>query len=334
MQNLRDVSELLPVFRALGLDEGAAAIYFGLVTEPTENDGRPAGRASADVAPLIGLGLVVRDDQQRLRARRPSVALAAVIHRQLGELSLAHEAVDRLEHLYRLHHPDTAVGEVLAGEEAIRFAGENVLGLASRELIAVAGVTPLPGRWCTLVEERLRRGVHLRLVYARPALAAADGLASLQTLVAAGAQARTLPTVDIALIAADELAAVLVLSPAADVRPTAEGVCLTASAAVAGVRHLFEVVWRQAWPLALGPAGASSVPEGTGVRQEASDVELSDQDSLLLNLVAAGLKDEAIGRQLRMGTRTVQRRLAKLMIHLGTTNRLELVRTASQRGLV
>jgi DNA-binding NarL/FixJ family response regulator len=52
----------------------------------------------------------------------------------------------------------------------------------------------------------------------------------------------------------------------------------------------------------------------------------------VLELVAAGVKDERIARTLGVATRTVRRDIADLRERLGVTSRAEIVAAAVRRG--
>jgi DNA-binding NarL/FixJ family response regulator len=109
-----------------------------------------------------------------------------------------------------------------------------------------------------------------------------------------------------------------------------------APALIHALGALFELVWDKAWPIGAGigegtdAAALSDLLEFNNV----GSIELSEQDRQLLVLVAAGLKDEAIARQLGLGARTVQRRMSALAHRLGAGNRMDLVRTALHLGPV
>ena len=57
-------------------------------------------------------------------------------------------------------------------------------------------------------------------------------------------------------------------------------------------------------------------------------------DVAMMSLMLGGLTDEAVGKQLGMSGRTVQRRLKALMDFTGATSRMQLGWEASERGWV
>jgi DNA-binding CsgD family transcriptional regulator len=70
---------------------------------------------------------------------------------------------------------------------------------------------------------------------------------------------------------------------------------------------------------------------GLPVPHSSRDAGLDDR---LLAMLAAGLKDEAIARNLRISLRTVRRRVAALMESVGAQTRFQLGSAAERRGLL
>ncbi|MGW0198968.1 helix-turn-helix domain-containing protein [Nonomuraea sp. NPDC003201] len=83
---------------------------------------------------------------------------------------------------------------------------------------------------------------------------------------------------------------------------------------------------------ALGP-GASTLSPGASTLSPAAGA-LSLEDRRLLALLAAGLKDDAIARQLGTSPRTLRRRLRHLLDELNAETRFQAGAQASRRGLV
>lgn len=83
---------------------------------------------------------------------------------------------------------------------------------------------------------------------------------------------------------------------------------------------LFELVWESALP--LHPMAVQPLSE------------LTDDDIELLTLLLSGLTDAGIARQLRMGRRTVQRRVRDLMDRAAATSRIQLGWQAARLGWI
>ncbi|HEV7648257.1 MAG TPA: DNA-binding response regulator [Actinophytocola sp.] len=88
---------------------------------------------------------------------------------------------------------------------------------------------------------------------------------------------------------------------------------------VAGVASLFEAAWRGSTALAT---------------YDAQLAELRSLAPRVLELLAAGGKDESAARTLGLGVRTYRRRVAELMVALGAESRFQAGVRARELGLV
>jgi DNA-binding NarL/FixJ family response regulator len=77
---------------------------------------------------------------------------------------------------------------------------------------------------------------------------------------------------------------------------------------------LFDQLWGQATPLRL------------------AEPATVDPETTLINLLASGMKDEAIARQLGVSGRTLRRRIAQVQEQLGATSRFQAGLQAGRRG--
>lgn len=68
--------------------------------------------------------------------------------------------------------------------------------------------------------------------------------------------------------------------------------------------------------------------------ESATTIDLSAQTQRLLELLATGLKDEAIARHLGLGLRTVRRRISEAMDEHGVETRFQLGLAIGRRGLI
>jgi DNA-binding CsgD family transcriptional regulator len=83
--------------------------------------------------------------------------------------------------------------------------------------------------------------------------------------------------------------------------------------------RLFELLWAQAWPLPIWDRSATPDPA-------------DPIDHALLALLATGIKDEAIARQLGISVRTLGRRIGRLLDSLGARTRFQAGLQASRMG--
>jgi DNA-binding NarL/FixJ family response regulator len=87
---------------------------------------------------------------------------------------------------------------------------------------------------------------------------------------------------------------------------------------------LFEATWDTALPLAAveGSSDTSAYPSGPPTAEERA----------LLALLASGLKDEGIARQLDVHVHTARRRISALLAKLGASTRFQAGVQAGRRG--
>jgi DNA-binding CsgD family transcriptional regulator len=84
---------------------------------------------------------------------------------------------------------------------------------------------------------------------------------------------------------------------------------------------LFESVWERAVPVRLVSADGT---RAAGIEADGPPAEPTDLDLRILSLLMLGSTDAAIAKQLGLGLRTVQRRVAHMMELAGVSTRLQL----------
>jgi DNA-binding NarL/FixJ family response regulator len=151
----------------------------------------------------------------------------------------------------------------------------------------------------------LRSQVDVRVIYSPESLALPGGVEVAMGAAEAGERARVHPQVPIKLAVSDRSIALL---PLAMDQMRGSALVVRESALVEALAQLFHLLWDQAMPLTPPTAGGGA------------DTEV---DRRLLTMLAAGLKDDAIARQLDVSSRTVGRRVADLMALLGARTRFE-----------
>jgi DNA-binding CsgD family transcriptional regulator len=100
------------------------------------------------------------------------------------------------------------------------------------------------------------------------------------------------------------------------------GVLVDGSSLLTVVLSLTGFVWERAIPL------------NAWSRNAVEEWRLSDEDAELLRLLAAGLKDQAIARQLGLGLRTVVRRIGNVARTLDAETRFQAGLQAAKRGFL
>lgn len=281
---------------------------------------QPPDRLTDALDRLCGQGLAARLAGQppRYTAADPQPALETLIHPAEQALRRARDAAAELATLFhanRVAQPVTGPVEVVTGREEVSRCFVWMQQSAVRDVRAFDRPPYVHAVGNPIEPGILARGVRWRAVYHPDALDLPGALAEIRGLIACGEQARVLADVPFKMhLVDDRLALVPLDSDTATVRAALvhPGALLDALAIV------FEVCWQRATPL-----------DGAG-----GEGEITDEDRALLALLAAGVKDDAIGRQLGLSVRTMRRRMRRLSDLLGAHTRFQAGMEAARRGWV
>jgi DNA-binding CsgD family transcriptional regulator len=314
----------------LGLTPSQDAVYRSLLAWPGSSPERLSsltGLPAHDVADAVQV-LAERGLAKDLVPVRPDVCLEPVLARaeqELGETRLSLTAARRdLTDLVELYAGGVARSERvlevehLRGRDEVQRRIDELCDTAERELLACYGGTaPTGGKpdedERADVRSMRARGMRLRTIVPPGVYDAPVALAHAEALVELGDEHRVHPAPPVTMLLLDRRVAVVPVDPAA----SAEGALLLWSATlVHNLLRVFDLLWEQARPLAL--------PEET--------VPLPERERRLLELLAAGVKDEAIARHLDVSVRTVRRESAALMARLGAGTRFQAGAEAVRRG--
>lgn len=310
----------------LGISPAGERLYRELLRHP----GLPASEVGepAEVEALVQAGFVVRTGEV-LRAVPPAVAIRALLHERRAELHAraavlerAHAEADDVATriLASVPGPVTehhGIETVVGRPEIARRVGEVVAAAAEEILVLDRPPYARPGgsgRSAMGERELLDRGIATRVVFASDGLDLPGRMASIAELVDAGLQARVATHVPTKLVIVDRRVAVLPPSDLSD--PTETALVVREALLLNALVPLFDATWERASP--LGSPGAAD--------------ELDADDRLLLTLLAGGLKDEAVGRQLGVHVHTARRRISRLLDRLGATSRFQAGAEATRRG--
>ncbi|SDM11275.1 Sugar-specific transcriptional regulator TrmB [Nonomuraea maritima] len=298
-----------------------------------------SGRVQASLTRLRAKGLVTRlsGRSPRWTATNPGTALRSLARGVLGDLNRLADTADAMEAAFRAIGQDPEGGgqfEVLAGpDELARWyvrlqqeAEEEVL-IFDRPPYVLDYRNPLQG-------DRLREGVRYRTVYAPEAFQHPGALDELERMLSSGEEARVLAGLPFKMVLIDRRQAImpLHLDP-----PLNRSVLIRGSTMVVALAELFERLWAEAVPMYPQPASGDVAPDPAdqaGEDEGAGPVELGQEDRRLLALLSAGLKDDAIARQLGLSPRSLRRRLRPLMDELKADTRFQAGVEACRRGLV
>lgn len=344
------------MFEAFGLPAESEAVYLALLDRPGSDPDRlkELDHAEEALSELLTLGLAVVGPDDRWSAVTPDVAIELLARRHEDQLRQARAAVAPLLARYR----DAAAGddgpvEVLADRSTVRTRFEQLVRAARHEVLGFDKPPYVrPVRDLGMELATLDRRVRFRCVYEQPGLTMPGRLNDVDRLVAAGEQARILPSLPFKLLMVDGRWAML---PVSGGTASERSIVVRPSSLFDALMATFDSYWRRgipiqrrpgvAGPQPVGPAGAgataaprpSVVPAaGTAVRPARPEPvpRTSASDQVLLGLLATGLTDERIAAHLGLGLRTVQRRVRALMDRLGARNRFQAGLQAARRGLL
>ena len=205
--------------------------------------------------------------------------------------------------------------EELFARTAHLFAAAGEVACAANDLNTWASSRPRP-EIAEGVAEHRRAGVRVRKLYRPGVLLDPSTAQHLATLRRAGADIRITPDEVNETIILDRRVAILAGDLADGCRSYS---VVDRPEVVQAVASLFDAAWRAAVELAV---------------YDARLAELRTLAPRVLELLAAGEKDETAARALGLGVRTYRRRVAELMAALGADSRFQAGVRARELGLV
>ncbi|MFD7153471.1 helix-turn-helix domain-containing protein [Kribbella sp. NPDC059898] len=303
------------MLEGLGIDATQEQLYEHVLTHPGLTavelvHAHPDTPVVDTLADLVARHFL-RVTDGRYTAVPPELALQGMLDTRQLELDRAAARVQQLERLHRAT-PDPlrqAPVEVVPGDQAPAYG--LALHSATRSEIRAFETPPYGKRLVPAdtkpVTAAIHRGVRHRIVYSRDAVDE-QGLDMLRETLTVGEQARVVGDVPVRLAIYDDKVATM---PAVTGRPVTEGLLvIRPSSLLDGLIALFERVWASAPPLTLDTA-----PRG--------DQLDPDDDRTLIALLAAGMGDQAIARQLGISLRTVGRRVQRVQSTLNAATRFQ-----------
>ncbi|HEX6444561.1 MAG TPA: helix-turn-helix domain-containing protein [Streptosporangiales bacterium] len=314
------------MFESVGVDPDDELAYRALLRLPqaTEADlagelGWPQPKVRGCVGRLEDLGMLSRtaDRPARLVPARPDVAVDVLVARRRAELDRTQLAAREL--LAELVTPDRYgpedLVEVVVGQAAVATRFAQLLEGTEEELLVLdrPPYAAPPDEADTRVRDLLGGGVRVLGIYSPDSLEIPGAVDELYSAADAGEESRVHAHVPIKLAVSDRSLALLpfVVDEVID-----SALVVHRSALLEALTQLFFLLWQQATP-----------PVPTTAEDRA------DLDGRMLTLLAAGLKDDAIARQLGLSSRTVGRRIAALLERLGARTRFQAGVAAQRRGL-
>ncbi|MEV0319912.1 helix-turn-helix domain-containing protein [Streptomyces sp. NPDC050658] len=287
--------------------------------------------AASAVERLITLGLAATQgpDHANIRPAEPTTALEQLAHERAAHLRQARVAVLNAYRGYRKSvgaQEEDALVEVVTGFRQIKERVRQLETTVKSEVMRLDSppylscVTRLEYGSPNHVEmENLERGVKYRVVYSAESVKRRSYyVANIQPCIAAGEQARVLPSVPVRLSMYDARVATLAMS-SVEAEANESLLIVHPSGLLSALRGLCDASWRAAHPMHLG----SQVP-----------LALPPLQRHLLALLGTGITDETIADLLGVSRRTLSRNLEKLCQRAGATSRFQLALHAAREGWI
>lgn len=262
--------------------------------------GSPTTYQPAPPAIVIDTLIAQREEELR-RARVQGLALIELAEADLGSM----QADD--------------IVEVLSSRDAV---AERWLQLqrATRESMDVLVRPPYAQAGEDIDEpiqrQLIERGVQLRAIYDQCAIEEPTVLEHVRVMVEMGEQARIVTGTPIKVALFDRRTAIVPLAHHQPAQAIEAGLIVHESALLDALLWLFDSLWTRGSEVRFGEARADEqIDEAT-----------------VLTLLAAGLKDEAVARQLGVSTKTVRRRISAVLARLGVSTRFQAGLALAREG--
>jgi hypothetical protein len=326
---------------AIGLDAEQQTVYLALLEHfPASmaelRDRVPGARVRQAVAALETAGLISRLTGQpaRYQPAPPDMALEVLVRAREQELQRVRLETATLAERFRAGRgsgrPEEVV-EVVTTRDATLQRWQQLQRSARREVRSFDR-PPYASKILINEAERdgLAAGVSFRAIYAREGLDLPGRMEAMRELVQAGEQARVTGELPVKMFLADDSLGLIPLERRDRADSADSALVIHSSSLLDTLSALFESVWANAVPVRFGDIVP---PEpGDAARNGHRSGNGADERRTLLGLLAAGLTDEAIGRQLGWHPRTVQRHVHRLMTELGAQTRFQAGLQAAHRG--
>ncbi len=264
------------------------------------------------------------EEVQRYSAVPPDIAADVLIAQRQSELHRARAAMVALRETAddgrKGRRGEERVVEILSRQTATQMFLHSLAATRSE----ILGLERMPMLVSTTdkMDERvvacLARGVRCRAITDSELLNSPGTLNRLRIATQAGEQFRIFPSLPFKLVVFDRRVAILPLDLA---RPDGPVLLVRTSSLLDALCEMFEMYWNAAAPFVAGMAGATA-----GGDTEAQPPHADG----LLHLLASGMNDKSIERELAMSPRTLARRIGELTRRLGASTRFQAGWLAAQ----
>jgi DNA-binding CsgD family transcriptional regulator len=319
---------LATVFAAFTSADVALAYARLLDTGGVPKDQAVAFTGGADIVGMLTeLGMAhvsphTPDGPATFQPTRPDLALQGVLGGILARLAADS---DRLGAGYRQlsalqARPECNAGpsplvEVTTGRREVLAWSRELIHSAHRDWMTLetfATDMPVTDDYIVTPAPAVKRSVRVRSIYDRAFTRSPVGARIIKSMLVDGQEARVLAELPMKMQLADENCVLLPLTPTG----TGGAILVHAQPVVSALRQYFELLWERAVPYGC----VTAAPGPTGRQRE------------ILSLLAQGLTDEAIAKQLGCSAKTIGREAAMLATRLGATSRFAAGAAAQRRG--
>ena len=283
------------------------------------------GEAIASTLTELGMAYVsphTPDSPATFQPTRPDLALQGVLGAILARLAAD---TDRLGAGYRQlsvlqARPEcnarrSPLVEVTTGRGEVLAWSKQLINSAHRDWMTLetfATDMPVTDDYIVAPPPAVKRSVRVRSIYDRAFTQSPVGARIIKSLLADGQEARVLTELPMKMQLADENCVLLPLTPTG----TGGALLVHARPVVSALRQYFELLWERAVPCGC----VTTAPGPTGRQRE------------ILSLLAQGLTDEAIAKQLGCSSKTIGREAAMITARLGVASRFAAGAAAQRRG--
>jgi sugar-specific transcriptional regulator TrmB len=318
------------MLEALGITEAEESVYRLILERPgsTLKDlieespfGTPELRKHVEILKERGLVAPSADRPPRLLPAPPEAALEILVLERQEQLEAVRVHAAELANLVRAGLQRARPGElveVITGLPAVGERFAQIQRSAKQELLIF---DKPPYAWSgglnTPELELLARGIECRTVYDRSSLELPGRPDVIARYVEQGENARVFDGIPVKLAIVDRRVGLIPLNIA---EPGREGaIQVHASALLDALAMFFEVIWERAVPI-------QAVDEGRETHETASE------HARVLEMLALGLKDRTVARELGVSERTLDRRISEILDALGARTRFQAGLLAAQQG--
>ena len=315
-------------FVELGLSPSAVEAYVCMLSEQGDDaESTAAGVDGSVIDDLVDAGLLIPAEGGGHQAVDPRVALNRLIDRHDAELRsrqsrVAHmrrvttELASSVDRHRRVLSPSL---EVVEGRGGIGDRISQLLLHAQEEVLVMLAWSPLiEALPATRVHDAalLERGVAVRMLALQAHVRASPEYAAhLRELTELGAEVRLATVLPTRLVTIDREVAIVPNDPAS---PQAAATVVHQRAVVALTVDAFESLWRESQTLSSRSQSQEWEPDALALK--------------VLDLLAAGAKDESVSRSVGMSVRSVRRLISRISEEVAADSRFELGVVAASRG--